>query len=71
MFSGWSFGLRLLCISVGWRNRGSKNVIEVIAAHVCLDCIWNVMKWVVFVIYYYDCKKRFLEKKFDGAEGRP
>lgn len=70
MFSGWSFGLRILCILFGWRNGGSKNVIEVIAAQVCVNCLWNVMKWVAFVIYFYDCKKRFLEKKFDGAEGK-
>lgn len=65
----WIIVLRLTSLYVGWQKGGL--VIGMVIPQVCLDCLGNVMKWVVFMIYFYDCKKRFLEKKFDGAEGRP
>ncbi|CAN0857354.1 hypothetical protein LINGRAHAP2_LOCUS6725 [Linum grandiflorum] len=33
------------------------------------DCLGQLMKWVVCTVYYYDCKKRFLEKKVDFEQG--
>ncbi|KAL9447220.1 hypothetical protein AB3S75_014818 [Citrus x aurantiifolia] len=69
VFFAWSFGLRLSSLCVGWQKVNV--VIEVILAQACLDCLGSVMKWVAFMIYFYDCKKRFIEKKFDGsAEGK-
>lgn len=69
VFFAWSFGLRLSSLCVGWQK--GNVVIEVILAQACLDCLGSVMKWVAFMIYFYDCKKRFIEKKFDGsAEGK-
>ncbi|GLT72554.1 hypothetical protein SLA2020_444780 [Shorea laevis] len=32
-------------------------------------CVGNVMKWVVFLVYFFDCKKRVLEKKIDEEVG--
>ncbi|KAL9450365.1 hypothetical protein AB3S75_012159 [Citrus x aurantiifolia] len=69
VFFAWSFGLRLSSLCVGWQK--GNVVIEVILAQACLDCLGSVMKWVAFMIYFYDCMKRFIEKKFDGsAEGK-
>lgn len=69
VFFAWSCGLRLSSPRVGWQK--GNLMIEVIVGQACLDCLGSVMKWVAFMIYFYDCKKRFLEKKFDGsAEGK-
>lgn len=32
--------------------------------------VGNVMKWVVFVVFFVDCKKRIMEKKVDEEIGR-
>ncbi|TXG54634.1 hypothetical protein EZV62_019890 [Acer yangbiense] len=47
---------------------GIGNLVEEIAVKVCLDYVGRVG----FVVYFYDCKRRLLEKKFDGeqAQGR-
>lgn len=69
VFFAWSFGSRLSNICVGWQK--GNVMIEVIVGQACLDCLGNVMEWVAFMIYFYDCKKQFLEKKFDGStEGK-
>ncbi|KAK9271605.1 hypothetical protein L1049_001967 [Liquidambar formosana] len=68
VFFVFSHGLRLLCLYVRWHQVGRGIVIT--AVQICLMCVGNVMKWVVFVVYFYDCKKRNLEKKVDGEEGR-
>ncbi|KAL5864210.1 hypothetical protein ACOSQ3_001724 [Xanthoceras sorbifolium] len=72
VFFAWKIASRLLCFYyVQWHNgRIGLNVVEVIAGKVCLDCVGNMIMWVGFVVYFYDCKKRFLEKKFDGPEER-
>ncbi|KAF8378310.1 hypothetical protein HHK36_029649 [Tetracentron sinense] len=66
-FFVWTFGLRLSCLFVGWHERGSGGLVT--SAHVSLLCVGNVMKWVVCMVYYYDCKKRILEKKVDVELG--
>ncbi|XP_022150083.1 uncharacterized protein LOC111018347 [Momordica charantia] len=30
-----------------------------------LNCMGNVVMWVVLMVYFYDCKREFLEKKID------
>ncbi|KAK1567470.1 hypothetical protein Q3G72_012589 [Acer saccharum] len=50
------------------KGRIGLNVVEMIGGKVFLDCVGNFMMWVGFVVYYYDCKKRFLEKKFDAPD---
>lgn len=41
-----------------------------IFAQVGLFCIVNVMKWVVYMVYFDDCKKRILKKKVDMEMGK-
>ena len=67
IFFVWRLALRLSCLYVGWSEGGSG--IGVTAAHVSLVCVGNVLKWVAFMVYFYDCKKRFLEKKIDVEQG--
>ena len=67
IFFVWRLALRLSCLYVGWSEGGSG--IGVTAAHVSLVCFGNVVKWVAFMVYFYDCKKRFLEKKVDVEQG--
>lgn len=67
IFFLWRLALRFSCLYVGWSGRG--NGIGVTAAHVGLVCLGNVLKWVAFMVYFYDCKKRFLEKKVDVEQG--
>ena len=67
IFFVWRLALRLSCLYVGWSEGGSG--IGVTAAHVSLVCFGNVLKWVAFMVYFYDCKKRFLEKKVDVEQG--
>ena len=43
--------------------------IAVTAAQVSLVFLGNVLKWVTFIVYLYDCKKRLLEKKVDVEKG--
>ena len=66
IFSVWRLALRLSYLYVGWSEGG--NGIAV-AAQVSLVCLGNVLKWVTFMVYFYDCKKRLLEKKVDVEKG--
>jgi hypothetical protein len=66
VFFVWGQGLRLSSLYFGWYEGGSWGI----AAQVGLWCLGNVLKWVVFILYFYDCKKRTLEKKVDVELGR-
>ncbi|KAK4846460.1 hypothetical protein QYF36_017460 [Acer negundo] len=61
---------QIICTPIKKSHKGriGLNVLEVIGGKVCLDFVANFMMWVGFVVYYYDCKKRFLEKKFDAPD---
>lgn len=63
MFVVWTAGLRLICLYGLLRE--SENLVMVVIGEVGLVCVGNVVKWVAFTVYYYDCKKRFLHKKVD------
>ncbi|KAK9276199.1 hypothetical protein L1049_005730 [Liquidambar formosana] len=65
VFFAWGIVLRLPCLYAGCNERGSG-----IVAQITLFCLGNVMKWVVCMVFFYDCKKRILEKKVDEEEGR-
>lgn len=64
VFFVWGLGLRLPCLyfgCYGWIG---------IVAHVSLLCLANVLKCLVCVVYFHDCKNRTLEKKVDVEIGR-
>ncbi|KAM4109894.1 hypothetical protein ACJW30_03G153900 [Castanea mollissima] len=60
VFFVWGLGLRLTCLYFGCYEGGIG-----IVAQISLFCLGNVLKWVVCMVYFCDCKKRTLEKKFD------
>lgn len=66
VFFVWTIVLRLSCFYLRWLVGGSG--VVVLAAYASLVCYGNVMKWVVFVVYFYDCKRRGQEKKNGVAE---
>lgn len=66
VFFVWTIVLRLSCLYLRWLVGGSGMVV--LAAYASLVCYGNVMKWVVFVVYFYDCKRRSQEKKNGVAE---
>jgi hypothetical protein len=55
IFSVWGLGLRLPCVFFGCYEGGIGIVVR--SSRFCWG---NVLKWVVFVVYFYDCKKRTL-----------
>ncbi|CAK9322592.1 unnamed protein product [Citrullus colocynthis] len=55
------FGLP--CLYALW-NEGSCGVLGNVV-FVSLNCVGNVVMWVVLMVYFYDCKREFLEKKVD------
>jgi hypothetical protein len=65
VFFVWGQGLRLASLCFGWYQGWMG-----IAAQVGLLLLGNVLKWVVCMLYFYDCKKRTLEKKVDVELGR-
>ncbi|KAE8023413.1 hypothetical protein FH972_009107 [Carpinus fangiana] len=65
VFFVWGQGLRLASLYFGWYEGGMG-----IVAQVGLLLLGNVLKWVVCMLYFYDCKKRTLEKKVDVELGR-
>ncbi|KAL0004164.1 hypothetical protein SO802_011725 [Lithocarpus litseifolius] len=65
VFFVWGLGLRLPCLYFGCYEGGRG-----IVAQISSFCLGNVLKWVVCMVYFYDCKKRILEKKVDEEVGR-
>ncbi|KAJ7970874.1 Transmembrane protein [Quillaja saponaria] len=68
VFFIWGHSVRLLRLFDGWHKGGSG--IGVTSIYILFAWLLNVTKWVAFVVYYYDCKRRFLEKKIDVEEGK-
>lgn len=66
VFFVWTVVLRLSCLYLRSLVGGSGMVV--LAAYTSLVCLGNVMKWVVFVVYFYDCKKRVQEKNCVAEE---
>ncbi|GMY26199.1 hypothetical protein FCV25MIE_21441 [Fagus crenata] len=65
VFFVWGLSLRLPCVFFGCYEGGIGIVVRQ-----SLFCLGNVLKWVVCVVYFYDCKKRTLEMKVDEQVGR-
>ncbi|XP_059448227.1 uncharacterized protein LOC132179507 [Corylus avellana] len=66
VFFVWGQGLRLASLYFGCYEEGRGIVVQV-------GLLWlgNVLKWVVCIPYFYDCKKRAFEKKVDVEHGGP
>ncbi|KAL5762031.1 hypothetical protein ACOSP7_018295 [Xanthoceras sorbifolium] len=60
VFFVWGHGLRLPCLFLGCHESGNLIIVQIL-----LSGLGNVIKWVACMIYFYDCKKRILEKKVD------
>lgn len=66
IFFSWGHLLRLSCHHlIGEQGTWSGFYIQV-----GLFCLVNPLKWVVFMIYFHDCKERSLEKKTDEELGK-
>jgi hypothetical protein len=69
VFFIWGFVLRLPCMFAGCSSETLAG-IGFTALYSGFICMGSVFKWVAFFVYYSDCKKRVLEKKFDEEVGR-
>ncbi|RHN41342.1 hypothetical protein MtrunA17_Chr8g0365061 [Medicago truncatula] len=65
IFFAWGQFLRFFCYYVGGYEQGNGIFIQV-----GLFCMVIPLKWVVFMIYFHDCKERYLEKKMDEELGK-
>lgn len=71
VFVAWEIVFRLPCLFGRWSER--LGAIVFTSVFTGLICVGNLMKWVVCVVYFFDCKKRILEKKVDeevGSDGK-
>ncbi|KAK6252577.1 hypothetical protein QUC31_014297 [Theobroma cacao] len=71
VFVAWEIVFRLPCLFGRWSER--LGAIVFTSVFTSLICVGNLMKWVVCVVYFFDCKKRILEKKVDeevGSDGK-
>lgn len=62
----WFYSLSLSTFLVIW---GFSSSIVFGFVHTGLECTRKVMKWIVFMVYYHDCKRRRREK-VDMEDGR-
>ncbi|XVE92451.1 hypothetical protein REPUB_Repub01dG0098500 [Reevesia pubescens] len=68
VFVVWEIVLRLPCLF----GRCSERLGGIVFTSACTSLIFigNLMKWVACMLYFFDCKKRILEKKVDEEIGR-
>ncbi|KAF8040497.1 hypothetical protein BT93_B2658 [Corymbia citriodora subsp. variegata] len=68
VFFLWGLCLRLPCLygKCSERNGG----VLVISVVMGLVCVGNVLKWITCLLYFNECKKGVMEKKFDEEEGK-
>ncbi|CAI0627458.1 unnamed protein product [Linum tenue] len=66
VFFAWGVVLRLPCLFGGWSVVGNHVGFLLAFLGTVLICVGNVIKWVVCAVYFFDCKRRILEKKIDG-----
>jgi hypothetical protein len=65
IFFAWGQFLRFFCYYIGGYEQGNGTFIQV-----GLFCMVIPLKWVVFMIYFNDCKERHLVKKIDEELGK-
>ncbi|XP_074267685.1 uncharacterized protein LOC141591215 [Silene latifolia] len=66
-FTGFSTLPRLLCVYSGLRKW---NLAGVTCIEIGLICLGNLVKWVIFMLFYFDCKQQTMEKKNDDEIGK-
>ncbi|KAJ0037383.1 hypothetical protein Pint_23015 [Pistacia integerrima] len=64
VFFVWGVCLRLPCLVFGCYESGNGMVLQNV-----FYSLGNLIKWVACMVYFYDCKKRILEKKIDEEVG--
>ncbi|CAJ2636491.1 unnamed protein product [Trifolium pratense] len=64
IFFAWGQFLRFSCYYIGGYEQGNGTYLQV-----GLFCMVIPLKWVVFMIYFNDCKERHLVKKIDEELG--
>ncbi|GLT50287.1 hypothetical protein SLA2020_237820 [Shorea laevis] len=67
VFFVWELFFRVSCLLGRCHERQGVCMWSLVSSS--LICVGNVIKWVVFVVYFFDCKKRVLEKKIDEEVG--
>uniref|UniRef100_A0A2P2PQ07 Transmembrane protein n=1 Tax=Rhizophora mucronata TaxID=61149 RepID=A0A2P2PQ07_RHIMU len=65
VFFAWELFGRLPCFLASCNEIGNAIIVQV-----SLFCLGNVIKWVTCLVYFYDCKRQKMEKKFDEEDGR-
>ncbi|KAM7272586.1 hypothetical protein ACFE04_027249 [Oxalis oulophora] len=71
VFFMWRLVLRSYFVYLWWQNQGNGPFLVVISIITAFSlCLENVLKGVTFMVYFYDCKKRFMEKKIDLENDR-
>ncbi|GLU03074.1 hypothetical protein SLE2022_202920 [Rubroshorea leprosula] len=67
VFFVWELVFRVSCLLGRCHERQGVRMWCLVSSS--MICVGNVMKWVVFVVYFFDCKRRVLEKKIDEEVG--
>ncbi|KAK6242045.1 hypothetical protein QQP08_006773 [Theobroma cacao] len=68
VFFAWGLTIRLSCIFYGCSDELATGSVLFTSIYTCLICLGNAMKWVICVVYFFDCKKGISEKKVDDEE---
>ncbi|MED6164750.1 hypothetical protein PIB30_093155 [Stylosanthes scabra] len=63
----WRVCLRVIYVFLALNGGGTR--IWVLLVQVLLFGFTNVFKWVCFVVYYFECKKRISKKEVPLVEG--
>ncbi|PKI34356.1 hypothetical protein CRG98_045272 [Punica granatum] len=60
VFFLWQLCLRSFCLFLVWGREWGGARVGAAVPQLLGVCLRNLIKWVVFMVYYCDCKKRFL-----------
>lgn len=63
VFFALKVAFALPCLYALW-NEGSCGALGNVVS-VSFKCVGDIVMWVVLMVYFYDCKREFLEKKID------
>ncbi|XWS68977.1 hypothetical protein CRYUN_Cryun04dG0140100 [Craigia yunnanensis] len=66
VFFVWGLIIRLSCIFYGCNDEIGSVLFT--SVYTFLICLGNLLKWVICVVYFFDCKKGILENNVDDEE---